>query len=93
MLAYPEIGSWYLNNDSGEMFEVVALDQDNADIEVQYVDGAVSEYDMDSWHLLQLDEIPEPEDWSAPYEIEANEVDESDPTIIQDEEDVWGLIH
>ena len=25
MLAYPEIGSWYLNNDSGEMFEVVAL--------------------------------------------------------------------
>lgn len=74
----PEVGAWYMNMDSGEMFEVVAVDDEDGDIEMQYVDGELSELDRDSWELLPLDLIPPPEDWAAPFEIEANEVDESD---------------
>ncbi len=47
----PEIGSWYRGIDNC-LFEVVALDDSEDTIEVQYADGDVTEYDRDSWGLL-----------------------------------------
>jgi hypothetical protein len=93
MFGLPEVGAWYLNTDSGEVFEVVAMDNVASDVEIQYVDGAINDFDMESWQSLPLTEIPEPEDWSAPFEIEPSEIDESDPTYIVDEGDAWDLIH
>ena len=36
----PRVGDWY-QNISGENFEIVALDDDEATLEIQYFDGAV----------------------------------------------------
>ena len=44
----PGIGDWYRLND-GALFEVVALDDDDGTIEIQYFDGTVEEMDIEDW--------------------------------------------
>jgi hypothetical protein len=65
----PRVGDWY-QNISGENFEIVALDDDEATLEIQYFDGAVEEVDFDSWHELEIAPIEPPEDWSGSMDIE-----------------------
>ena len=93
MDTFPEIGAWYLNTESGEMFEVVAMDEAAGDIEMQYFDGELDEVDTDSWASMSLELIPPPEDWSGPFEIEETEVDESDSQLVPRQEEEQGLIH
>ncbi len=45
---HPGIGEWYRLN-GGELFEVVAVDEDDGTIELQYFDGTVEEMDVDDW--------------------------------------------
>jgi len=63
----PEIGSWYRNL-QGQSFEVIALDEGEGIVEIQYFDGAVEELDMDTWYELELVEREPPEDWSGPFD-------------------------
>jgi len=49
----PVVGQWYKEAD-GQTFEVVAIDEHDETIEVQYADGAVEEFDMDSWESMEL---------------------------------------
>ncbi len=65
----PKIGKWY-KNESGDQFEVVALDEEEDTIEIQHFDGAIEEFDMDSWCELTIIKIEPPEDWSGSYDIE-----------------------
>jgi len=44
----PGIGDWYRLN-GGALFEVVALDDDDGTIEIQYFDGTVEEMDIEDW--------------------------------------------
>ena len=44
----PGIGDWY-RLDSGSLFEVVAYDDDDGTIEIQYFDGTVEEMDIEDW--------------------------------------------
>ncbi len=63
----PVIGAWY-KNALGQTFEIVALDENSGTIEVQFYDGEIAEYDLESWELLNNVAIAAPEDWSAPYD-------------------------
>ena len=45
----PIVGDWYSSR--GERFEVVAVDDDESTIEVQFADGTVAEIDADEWSL------------------------------------------
>jgi len=65
----PQIGDWY-QNASKDNFEIVALDNDEATVEIQYFDGAVEEVDLDSWRELEIQPIEPPEDWSGSMDIE-----------------------
>ncbi|MEN8108339.1 MAG: DUF6763 family protein [Pseudomonadota bacterium] len=65
----PQIGDWY-QNASNDSFEIVALDNDEATVEIQYFDGAVEEVDLDSWRELEIVPIEPPEDWSGSMDIE-----------------------
>jgi hypothetical protein len=65
----PRIGDWY-QDISGENFEVVAIDEDEATLEIQYFDGAVEEIDSDSWYEMEIEPIEPPEDWSGSLDIE-----------------------
>jgi hypothetical protein len=65
----PRIGDWY-QDISGENFEIVAIDDDEATLEIQYFDGAVEEIDTDSWYEMDVEPIEPPEDWSGSLDIE-----------------------
>ena len=44
----PTIGNWYRITGS-DSFEVVAFDEDDGTIELQYFDGTVEEMDLEDW--------------------------------------------
>jgi hypothetical protein len=70
MSVYPEpiVGAWYLTPE-GEKFEVVAIDDDEQYIEVQYYGGEIDEFDRDSWLQMELQPVAASEDWSGPYDV------------------------
>ena len=71
----PIIGNWYRNQETGNDFEVVALDEDAQTIEIQYFDGELEELDLDAWYELAIEAIEAPEDWSGPFdELESDDL-------------------
>ena len=66
----PVVGDWYRDLQSSAMFEVVAWDPASLTIEAQYLDGEVTEYDLDAWRELLLERAEEPEDWRTAYELD-----------------------
>lgn len=44
----PTIGEWYKGTAS-QKFEVIAYDEDDGSIEIQYSDGTVEEMDIEEW--------------------------------------------
>ena len=76
----PVIGDWYKDVENDLMFKVVAIEESDDTIEVQYFNGDIGEYDKDSWYNSTFDYVEAPEDWSAPFdEIEAEDLGYSDP--------------
>jgi hypothetical protein len=97
----PIIGNWYRDQETGNDFEVVAIDEDAQTIEIQYFDGEVEELDLDAWYELPIEAIEAPEDWSGPfdelesddlgYEGSEEEEDENEPPSedeLSDEDDL-----
>ena len=74
----PVVGEWYRGG-TNELFEVVAIDDQDQTIEIQYFDGTVTEIDFDSWNEQLLDDLIEaadaPEDWSGAVDVEAEDLD------------------
>src|SRR5215471_10673623 len=71
---HPGIGDWYRLN-GGQLFEVVAVDDDDGTIEIQYFDGTVEEMDVDDWNAQwedgALEAAEAPEDWSGSVDVES----------------------
>jgi uncharacterized protein DUF6763 len=74
----PTIGNWYRLQGS-ESFEVVAFDEDDGTIELQYFDGTVEEMDLEDWDAAKesgsLEEIEAPEDWTGSVDVDPEEDD------------------
>ena len=70
----PTIGDWYRLN-GGELFEVVAIDDDEGTIDIQYFDGTVAEMDSEDWEAQwddgALEAVEAPEDWTGSVDVEA----------------------
>ncbi|VAW98980.1 hypothetical protein MNBD_GAMMA22-1388 [hydrothermal vent metagenome] len=58
----PNVGQCY-RDQQGRSFEVVALDE--LDVEIQYQDGEVDEFDIDTWYLLNVNPADVTTDWSC----------------------------
>lgn len=73
----PIVGQWYREG-TNSLFEVVAIDDADETIEVQYFDGTVTEMDFDGWNEQLRDETIEaadaPEDWSGSVDVEAEDL-------------------
>jgi hypothetical protein len=69
----PRIGEWYRHT-GGDSFEVVAFDEDDGTIEMQYFDGTVEEMDTEDWDSQWADRALEaaepPEDWTGSVDVE-----------------------
>ena len=74
----PIVGQWYRGG-TNELFEVVAIDDQDQTIEIQYFDGTVAEMEFDSWNEHLLDELIDmaeaPEDWSGAIDMETEDLD------------------
>jgi hypothetical protein len=72
----PGVGAWFRLN-GGAPFEVVAVDDDDGTIEVQYVDGTLEELDREDWKAWCDERVLEAtdasEDWSDSADVEADE--------------------
>lgn len=49
----PVIGEWY-KMPEGTVFEVVAINEHDGTIDVQYADGTIGEFDVETWAMLEL---------------------------------------
>jgi hypothetical protein len=76
MSARPDIGEWYQIRD-GELLEIVAIDEDDGTIEVQYFDGTVEEMDLVDWEAQrtkgEITDAEPPEDWSGSVDVDGDE--------------------
>lgn len=72
------IGEWYLSHETDEQFEVVALDDVSGTIDVQYFDGSIGEFDLDTWDEMDVNSCAAPEDASGAYEMEFDQIDDTD---------------
>lgn len=56
-----QIEQWYRNLDTGEMFFVTGHDEKSRAIEIQNLDGNVSEVDEETWGTLRLELADQPD--------------------------------
>ena len=72
----PGIGDWYRLR-GGELFEVVAVDEVDETVEVQYFDGTLEEFELDDWHSQcasgAIQDADPPDDWSGSVDVEPDE--------------------
>jgi hypothetical protein len=78
-VADPIIDNWYKDLETNLAFKIVAIDESDDSIEIQYFDGAIGEFDIDTWRNSSFETIEEPEDWTAPFDdIEADDLGYTD---------------
>lgn len=65
----PVVGYWYRRT-NGNLLKIVAVDEEDATIEVQFFDGTIDEIDVDTWNSLLLERIDAPEDWSGSVDMD-----------------------
>jgi hypothetical protein len=70
--AYPKIGQWF-RRPNGGLLEVVAVDESDETIEVQFFDGTIDEVDTEAWRELFLIEVSPPEDWTGSVDMDPDD--------------------
>lgn len=68
MAVKPRVGRWYRRPDRG-LFEVVAVDEADGTVEIQYFDGMVAEIELDYWSRMLILPVAAPEDWSGAMDV------------------------
>ena len=82
--SFPVIGAWYSDSVEDQSFEVVAVDEQFGTVEIQYLGGEVSEFDLETWSQLRLTPAEAPEDAGAAYELPQEDEWGKDDVIIPD---------
>lgn len=84
----PIVGAIYEDPD-GLSFEILALNEDDGTIEIQYEDGSVDEIDIDSWYEMELRPL-KTADWKesdADADEEEEEKEKEKKRPVDDDED------
>jgi hypothetical protein len=77
----PIVGEWYKDTE-GQIFEIVAMDEEDNYIEIQFFDGEIDEMDFEAWDSSVVANVEQPEDWSGPYdEMERDDLGYTDTGI------------
>ena len=70
----PVVGDWY-RRPGGALFEVVAIDRDDATVEVQHFDGTLEEFELESWEEQEFEEAQAPEDWTGSVDVDLEDTE------------------
>jgi hypothetical protein len=57
------------------LFEVVAIDRDDATVEVQHFDGTLEEFELESWEEQEFEEAQAPEDWTGSVDVDTEDTE------------------
>ena len=80
MRVHPDVGKWYRAG-GGEAFEVVALDEHDGTVEVQYFDGTVAEFEFEDWEAQrangEIEDAEGPEDWTGSVDVDVEDDEET----------------
>ena len=84
----PTVGAFYEGPDI-RTFEVLAFDENDGVVQVQYDDGTVEELDLDAWYGMDLQqgELPEHGPGADGTEEENDDNDDADEDDMDDDED------
>jgi len=80
IVVQPVIGNWY-RRPNGALFEVVALDEDEETVELQFFDGTIDEVDYESWPSLLTIQVGAPEDWLGSVDMDPEDFTGKDDGI------------
>lgn len=64
----PAVGSWYRRVGGDQIFQVVAVDDDERLVEFQHFDGDIGEVSLNEWRNWDLEVTAAPEDWTGPID-------------------------
>ena len=64
----PVVGNWYCHIDKGRDFMVVAVNDEEGTVDIQYFDGDLEEIDLEEWDEYDLEISEPPEDWTGPVD-------------------------
>lgn len=70
---YPPVNSWYEDVSNSQLFEIVAIDEKSGTIEIQYQDGDIDEFDVETWGQLNIIKAQAPTDESGAYGLDTDE--------------------
>jgi hypothetical protein len=65
----PIPGNWYHHLDKGQEFYVVAVEDEDGIVEIQYFDGNIEAIDRDAWYELEIETAEEPENWAGALDV------------------------
>ena len=71
-VAFPTIGKWF-RRPNGTLLEVVAVDESDNTIEIQFFDGTIDEVEVDAWRDQLLVEVEAPEDWTGSMDMDPDD--------------------
>lgn len=69
------MGHWYRRL-NGNLFEVVAVDEERDTVELQHFDGTIEGIEIDIWQDIDLEPAQAPEDWSGSVDIDLEDLPE-----------------
>lgn len=78
---WPDIGGWFKDCERNLIFEVVATDENEGFVEIQYFAGEIEELEYEVWQELDLEPLPAPEDWTGPFEMHREDMGYTDDTL------------
>lgn len=58
----PTVGEWYRRLDRPQPFQVVAIDEDDETVDIEYFDGTVDEWPLSHWLELEIESTGAPPD-------------------------------
>lgn len=76
------IGDWFATAPEGDCFEIVAMDNKEASLAVQYYDGTVEEIDFANWPQLEAESIDPPEDWAGAFDAGREDLGDEPPPML-----------
>lgn len=83
----PVIGQWYRHRGDQQAFQVVAVDDADGSVELQFFDGTVDELRLVQWYALDIEDAETPQDWTGPFDRITR--DDIDATDVQMEPEDW----
>jgi hypothetical protein len=65
----PVLNNWYRHLDKGQVFCVVAIDDADGMVDIQYFDGSIEAIEGDEWYELEIETAEEPENWAGALDV------------------------